>query len=89
MKNQKPKYQITAPTGNVANTENVVLKLHYNVQPWVGILTWTPQMEFFKWKKVKGGVSKVFRLPAIKVKEEKKKAAPKANGGATGGQKVV
>lgn len=79
MKNQKPKYQITAPTGNVANTENVVLRLHYNVQPWVGILTWTPQMELLKWKKVKGGVSKVFRLPAIKVKEEKKKAAPNAN----------
>jgi len=81
LKNQKPKYQITAPTGNVANTENVVLKLHYNVQPWVGVLTWTPQMEILKWKKIKGGMSKVFRLPAIKVKEEKKKATAGSAGG--------
>ena len=85
LKNQKPKYQITSPKGLLASTENVVLKLHYNVQPWVGVLTWTPQIEFLKWKKVKGGVSKAFRLPAIKVKEEKKKAA---NGGATGGKRV-
>ncbi|KAH8591155.1 signal peptidase subunit-domain-containing protein [Bisporella sp. PMI_857] len=89
LKNQKPKYQITSPKGIVANTENVVLKLHYNVQPWVGPLTWTPQIEFLKWKKVKGGVSKAFNLPAIKAKEDKKKATPKANGGATGGKKVA
>ena len=36
-------------------------------------MTWTPQIEFGYWKKVKGGVSKVFRLPALKVKEEKEK----------------
>ncbi|PMD53021.1 signal peptidase subunit [Hyaloscypha bicolor E] len=74
LKNQKAKYQITAPTGKVAETDNVVLKVHYNVQPWVGILTWTPQIEFGGWKKVKGGVSKVFKLPALKVKKEEKKA---------------
>jgi signal peptidase complex subunit 3 len=49
-----------------------VLKLHYNVQPWVGVLTWTPQMEFGVWKKVKGGVSKAFQLPALKVKDAAK-----------------
>lgn len=27
-------------------------------------------MEFGGWKKMKGGVSKVFRLPALKVKEK-------------------
>ncbi|KAE9364340.1 signal peptidase-like protein [Stipitochalara longipes BDJ] len=74
LKNQKAKYQITAPTGKVAETDNVVLKVHYNVQPWVGVLTWTPQIEFGSWKKVKGGVSKVFKLPALKVKKEEKKA---------------
>lgn len=74
LKNQKAKYQITAPAGKVAETDNVVLKVHYNVQPWVGILTWTPQVEFGRWKKVKGGVSKVFKLPALKVKKEEKKA---------------
>jgi hypothetical protein len=75
LKNQKPKYQITAPAGKLANTENVVLKLHYNVQPWVGVLTWTPQIEFARWKMIKGGVSKVFRFPAVKVKEEKKSSS--------------
>lgn len=76
LKNQKPKYQITSPTGKLAETSDVVLKLHYNVQPWVGLLTWTPQMEFGRWRKLKGGMSKVFSLPALKVKKEaeKKKA---------------
>lgn len=69
LRNQKPKYQITAPSGELANTDNVVLKVHYNVQPWVGMLTWTPQMEFGGWKKMKGGVSKAFRFPALKVKK--------------------
>ena len=75
LKNQKPKYQITAPTGKLAETEDVVLKVHYNVQPWVGVLTWTPQMEIAGWKKMKRGVSKVFKFPALKVKEEKKASA--------------
>lgn len=74
LKNQKPKYQITAPSGKLAETEDVVLKVHYNVQPWVGVLTWTPQIEFGKWKKVKGGVSKLFNMPALKKKDEKKSA---------------
>lgn len=72
LKNQKPKYQITAPTGKLADVDDVVLKVHYNVQPWVGILTWTPQIDLGRWSLVKGGVSKVFRLPALKKKDEKK-----------------
>jgi signal peptidase complex subunit 3 len=72
LKNQKPKYQITSPSGKLAETEDVVLKVHYNVQPWVGVLTWTPQIEFGSWKKVKGRVSKLFNMPALKKKEEKK-----------------
>ncbi|CAL3970231.1 hypothetical protein PZA11_006492 [Diplocarpon coronariae] len=76
LKNQKAKYQVTAPSGKLAQTQNVVLKLHYNVQPWVGILTWTPQVEFGRWKNIKGGVSKVFKFPALKIKKvEEKKAA--------------
>jgi len=74
LKNQKAKYQITAPNGKLAETENVVLKVHYNVQPWIGVLTWTPQVEFGKWKLLKGGVSKIFKLPALKVKKEGSKA---------------
>lgn len=51
------------------------LCVHYNVQPWVGILDWTPQIEFGKWKLMKGGVSKVFKLPALKKKEEQTQTA--------------
>ena len=46
--------------------------MHYNVQPWVGVLTWTPQIEFGKWKTMLGGMSKPFSLPALKKKDEKK-----------------
>lgn len=37
---QRPKYQITDPSGRVAGTRNATLSLHYNVQPWVGALVW-------------------------------------------------
>ncbi|KAH8805872.1 microsomal signal peptidase-like protein subunit [Xylogone sp. PMI_703] len=75
LKNQRPKYQITAPGGKVAETKDVVLKVHYNVQPWVGALTWSPGWEFGKWEKIKGGVSKVFSLPKLKSKDGKRAAA--------------
>jgi signal peptidase complex subunit 3 len=74
LKNQKPKYQITHPTGKIGATEDVVLKLHYNVQPWVGILTWNMDRDLGRWRRLKNGVSKAFALPAVKVKEEKKAA---------------
>lgn len=75
MRNQKPKYQITAPTGKLAELEDVVLEVHYNVNPWVGVMSWTPRVDFGRWKMMQGGVSKPFKLPALKVpksKEEKK-----------------
>ncbi|RDW78503.1 microsomal signal peptidase subunit (Gp23)-like protein [Coleophoma crateriformis] len=75
LKNQKAKYQITSPTGKLAETDDVVLKVHYNVQPWVGMLTWTPQVDFGGWKTMKGGVSKAFTLPALKKKKEEPKKA--------------
>ncbi|RKF56854.1 Microsomal signal peptidase subunit 3 [Golovinomyces cichoracearum] len=68
LKNQKAKYQITSPTGKVAEIDNMVLKLNYNVQPWVGALTWTPQLELWRWKNLDGGVSAPFKLPAMKAK---------------------
>ncbi|WQF79657.1 Putative signal peptidase complex subunit 3 [Colletotrichum destructivum] len=73
IKNQKPKYQITHPSSKIAETDKVVLKLHYNVQPWVGILTWNQNQDIGSWKALKGGVSKIFKLPALKVKESKDK----------------
>ncbi|KAI0129346.1 signal peptidase 22 kDa subunit [Hypoxylon sp. NC0597] len=77
LKNQKPKYQITHPTGRIAETDDVTLRVNYNVQPWVGILTWNQDFDFGRWKKLDGGISKTFELPALKKKkdgEEKKKS---------------
>lgn len=74
LKNQKPKYQITHPSGKVAQTEDVQLKLHYNVQPWVGLLTWDQTRDLGHWKGLVGGESSSFQLPAIKTK---KKDTPK------------
>jgi len=72
LKNQRPKYQITHPTGKVAEQDDVVLRLHYNVQPWVGLLTWNQDADFWKWKTLRNNLSKKFSLPAIKKKVEKK-----------------
>ncbi|KAI1180769.1 signal peptidase subunit [Nemania sp. FL0916] len=71
LKNQRPKYQITHPTGKVANTDDVTLRVHYNVQPWVGMLTWNQDFDFALWKKMARGVSKAFQLPAVKAKSGK------------------
>ncbi|KAI1147072.1 signal peptidase subunit [Nemania diffusa] len=72
LKNQRPKYQITHPAGKVAKTEDVTLHVHYNVQPWVGMLTWNQDVDFALWKKMARGVSKAFQLPVIKQKDEAK-----------------
>ncbi|KAK5627198.1 hypothetical protein RRF57_002913 [Xylaria bambusicola] len=69
LKNQRPKYQITYPTGKVANTEDMTLHVHYNVQPWVGMLTWDQDFDFALWKKMAKGISKVFALPAVAPKK--------------------
>ncbi|KAK4156451.1 hypothetical protein C8A00DRAFT_41028 [Chaetomidium leptoderma] len=75
LKNQRPKYQISHPSGKVAEQEDVVLRLHYNVQPWVGILTWNQDADFWKWTTLRNNLSKKFKLPAIKKKVEKKAGA--------------
>ncbi|KJR81124.1 uncharacterized protein SPSK_05712 [Sporothrix schenckii 1099-18] len=81
LKNQKPKYQITHPSGKIAETEQVRLRVHYNVQPWVGMLSWNqysgdgsisswllPQRGGAGsplWQPLAGGESKAFELPAV------------------------
>ncbi|KAG7108001.1 Signal peptidase complex subunit SPC3 like protein [Verticillium longisporum] len=72
LKNQKPKYQITHPSGKLAEADNVQLRLHYNVQPWVGLLTWNQDADLGVWKALRGGTSKFFTLPAIKAKTKAK-----------------
>ncbi|KAI0398061.1 signal peptidase 22 kDa subunit [Xylariaceae sp. FL0594] len=68
LKNQRPKYQITHPTGKVAQTGDVTLHVNYNVQPWVGLLTWNQDVDFYRWKRMAKGISKAFELPAVKKK---------------------
>ena len=70
-KNLKPKYQITDISGKLAERRNVTLELGWNVQPWVGALTWTmPQgSQFGRWSGIQGGRSKAFDMPALKGKK--------------------
>lgn len=47
----------------------MTLQLHYNVQPWVGLLTWTQGDSFGGWKAMDGGRSDAFEFPALKGKK--------------------
>lgn len=69
LKNQRPKYQISHPSGKISETADVTLKLHYNVQPWVGLLTWNMPQDIFLWKAMSGGESDKMTLPAVKAKD--------------------
>ncbi|KAI3396118.1 hypothetical protein diail_449 [Diaporthe ilicicola] len=77
LKNQRPKYQITHPSSRIAEAEGVELRLHYNVQPWVGALTWDQGRDHGLWKAMAGGASDKFVLPAIKKKDDGDKVANK------------
>lgn len=72
LKNQKPKYQITHPSGKIGQAGDVALRVHYNVQPWVGLLTWNMDKDVFNWKAMAGGLSEKFVLPAVKSKDDAK-----------------
>lgn len=78
LSDQKPKYQITTPAGKIAGLDNCTLYLRYNLQPWVGLLTWdawpattAAQGSIERWytpfwRRTIGGRSDAFTLPAIK-----------------------
>ena len=70
LKNAKPKYQITDITGVISERQNVTLEIGWNVQPWVGALTWTMEdgQHLWNWLGVKGGRSRSFDMPALKGK---------------------
>ncbi|KAL3957573.1 hypothetical protein ACCO45_008151 [Purpureocillium lilacinum] len=78
LRNQRPKYQITHPSGKIAQAQDVTLKIHYNVQPWVGLLTWNMDKDIYQWKTMAGGLSDKFTLPAIKSKDNKSKSKSKS-----------
>ena len=69
IKNQRPKYQISHPSGKMAETTAVKLRVNYNVQPWVGLLTWNQFSDYGLWKAMSGGVSKLFDLPTLQNKK--------------------
>lgn len=73
LKNQKPKYQITHPTGKIGETDDVQLKVHYNSQPWVGPLTWDMDWQLLRWEVMGGGSSEAFKLPTVKKTDASKK----------------
>jgi signal peptidase complex subunit 3 len=68
--NQRPKYQITDITGKLQNRTDVILELGWNVQPWVGALTWTNWQKVGAWKGLEGGRSEAFEFPAIGAKKK-------------------
>lgn len=78
IKNQRPKYQITHPSSKIGETDGVRLKLHYNVQPWVGALTWNQDRAYGRWGAMEGGLSKAFSLPGVKKKDDDKSKKAKA-----------
>lgn len=86
LKNAKPKYHITDPSGIIAEKSNVTLKVRWNIQPWVGALMWDeghlgPRVG--PWTDGKEGVSRTFDLPPLKgskppVVKEAKPQTPEA-----------
>jgi signal peptidase complex subunit 3 len=64
LKNQKPKYQITDPSGVISSRPNATLTLSWNVQPWVGPLLWDRGM--LDDKHGRGGAAESWNLPFLK-----------------------
>ncbi|KAI1615488.1 signal peptidase subunit-domain-containing protein [Exophiala viscosa] len=73
LKNQKPKYQITDPTGVLSERGNATLEVRWNIQPWVGALVWDKGSlggRVGQWGAGKVGRSQVFTFPPLKGKTE-------------------
>ncbi|EGC47025.1 microsomal signal peptidase subunit [Histoplasma capsulatum var. duboisii H88] len=85
LRNQKSKYQITDISGQIALRENAQLVVAWNVQPWIGALMWSPHSKVAEniggalgglldaviITGGKGGRSKPFNFPALKVAGKK------------------
>ncbi|KAJ9617002.1 hypothetical protein H2200_000723 [Cladophialophora chaetospira] len=81
LKNQKPKYQITDPSGVISERGNATLQVSWNVQPWVGALVWDKGYlgsRVGQWEAGSVGRSDIFEFPPLKSKTEtvKDKEAP-------------
>ncbi|KAI9763790.1 MAG: hypothetical protein M1840_009115 [Geoglossum simile] len=69
LRNAKSKYQITDIGGKMAQRANATLELGWNVQPWVGALTWTTHRQLGSWKALRGGRSQYFDFPELQAKK--------------------
>ncbi|KIW29806.1 uncharacterized protein PV07_05593 [Cladophialophora immunda] len=87
LKNQKPKYQITDPSGVISERSNATLQVSWNVQPWVGALVWDKGYlgdRIGKWAPGGVGTSETFEFPPLKgaktdiVKDTEGPRTPKA-----------
>lgn len=58
----------------------MTLEVGWNVQPWVGALLWTQHKSFGRWSQIKGGRSKAFDFPALKVKAAAKEPVVASSG---------
>lgn len=75
----KSKYGITDITGAFGERGNATLEVGWNVQPYVGALTWTTWKGFGAFGALAGGRSEPFAFPPIAGTKKK----PTANGSAT------
>lgn len=71
LKNQKPKYSITDPSGVISEKSNATLQVGWNLQPWVGALVWDKGYlgsRIGAWNAGKVGKSETFEFPPLKGK---------------------
>lgn len=99
---ERPKYQLTSPTLRIASRQNVTLALNYNVQPWVGALTWASgtlagssadnwisNHWWSSWRSMGGGArTSPFDLPALKNETAAKQALGKEGLGTAKGREA-
>ncbi|KAF2455650.1 signal peptidase subunit-domain-containing protein [Lineolata rhizophorae] len=73
--NQRPKYQITDASGQLAERANATLELGWNIQPWVGLLSWSNWGGLATVKEIDGGRTEPFDFPDVvgQVKKEELK----------------
>ena len=66
LRGQRGKYQIGDITGRLAERSNVTLSVGWNVQPWVGLLWWSPRSGAIPRTSGTAGTSNPFDFPALK-----------------------
>ncbi|KPI41831.1 Microsomal signal peptidase subunit 3 [Cyphellophora attinorum] len=84
LRNQKPKYHITDPSGVLSERNNVTLQVSWNIQPWVGALIWDKGYlgnRVGAWDIGKEGVSEPFNFPPLKGSKPVESSSPAPEAG--------